>query len=358
MDAERIAAHYRALRERLEEATLAASQPDAVLDQPRFQALMKEMADLAPRAESFSAYESTLRQMDEAREMASHPDLRDMAREELDSLEGKRASQLEELRLGLLPRDEDDEGGVVMEIRAGAGGEEAALFGADLLRMYTRYAEAKGFTAKLMSVSESDLGGVKDAALTLSGRGAYSRLKFESGVHVVKRVPQTESQGRLHTSTATVAVLPAREDAQVDIEPGDVRVDVYRSSGHGGQSVNTTDSAVRVTHLPTGLVVTCQNEKSQIKNREEAMRVLRIRLYDLERARRDAEYAARRRGQIGSGERSEKVRTYHFTQGRVTDHRAGITLYQLDTVLEGGLDPLIDALTLFSQREQLGRQEA
>ncbi len=223
--------------------------------------------------------------------------------------------------------------------------------------MYLRYAEARGFDAKLIALSESDLGGVKDAALTFAGRGAYSRLKFESGVHVVKRVPQTESQGRLHTSTATVAVLPAKEDAQITIEPGDVRVDVYRSSGHGGQSVNTTDSAVRVTHLPTGLVVTCQNEKSQIKNREEAMRVLRIRLYDLERAKKDEEYAARRRGQIGSGERSEKIRTYHFTQGRVTDHRAGITLYQLDSVMEGGLDPLIDGLTLFSQRERLGRQE-
>ncbi|HPA61077.1 MAG TPA: peptide chain release factor 1, partial [Clostridia bacterium] len=259
-------------------------------------------------------------------------------------------------RLLLLPRDEDDERDVVMEVRAGAGGEEAALFGALLLRMYTRYAERSGFSSQLMSISESDIGGVKEAVFTITGKGAFSRLKYESGVHRIQRVPATESAGRIHTSTATVAVLPVLEDVQVDINPNDLRVDVYRSSGKGGQHVNTTDSAVRITHLPTGLVVACQNERSQIKNHETALKLLKLRLYERSREERDAAYADHRKNQVGTGDRSERMRTYNFPQGRVTDHRIGLTLYQIELILDGDLDPLIEPLAIAAQQELL-RQE-
>ena len=240
-----------------------------------------------------------------------------------------------------------------MEIRAGAGGEEAALFGAMLLRMYQHYAERRGWRFELTDANMTELGGVKEATIMISGRGAFRRLKFESGVHRVQRVPTTESGGRIHTSTATVAVLPEAEDVEVQINPGDLRIDVYRSTGHGGQCINTTDSAVRITHLPTGLVVTCQDEKSQLKNREKAMRVLKARLYDMYQSKADAEYAENRRSQVGTGDRSERIRTYNFPQGRVTDHRIGLTLYQLESFVDGDCDPVIDALVLADETERL-----
>ena len=256
-------------------------------------------------------------------------------------------------QLLLLPQDPNDDRSVVMEIRAGAGGEEAALFGAMLLRMYQHYAERRGWRFELTDANMTELGGVKDATFMIAGRGAFRRLKFESGVHRVQRVPSTESSGRIHTSTATVAVLPEAEDVEVQVNPGDLRIDVYRSTGHGGQCINTTDSAVRITHLPTGLVVTCQDEKSQIKNREKAMRVLKARLYDMYRSKADAEYAENRRSQVGTGDRSERIRTYNFPQGRVTDHRIGLTLYQLEAFVDGDCDPVIDALVLADETERL-----
>jgi peptide chain release factor 1 len=350
--------HFTRLLARLEELTISASQPETIADQPRFSALMKEMSTLEPQAAVWRQYGSLQGEIASVSELLSQPEMKRMAEEELRALEEKKNALEGELRALLLPKDEDDERDVVMEIRAGTGGEEAALFSAQLLRMYTRFAERHGFEVTLLSLSDSDLGGVKEAVFTIKGRGAFSRLKYESGAHCVKRVPVTESGGRLHTSTATVAVLPAWEDAEVDIAPGDIRVDVYRSSGHGGQSVNTTDSAVRITHLPSGLVVTCQNEKSQIKNREQAMKVLRIRLYDRARAEKDQEYAKKRKGLVGSGERSEKIRTYHFLQGRVTDHRIGLTLYQVETAMDGDLDQIIDALASHEHIQQMGAQSA
>ncbi len=345
--------HFTRMRARYEELSVAAAQPDIFSDQPHFQAVMKEMAGLEPMLKAWDRYEALQRDAASARELLTHPEMRGMAEEELSALEKEKETLSRELRLLMLPRDEDDERDVVMEIRAGAGGDEAALFGALLLRMYSRYAERHGFDVSLMSVNENDLGGVREAVFTLSGRGAFSRMKYESGVHRVQRVPATENAGRIHTSTATVAVLPVWEDVEVEISPADLRIDVYRSSGHGGQSVNTTDSAVRITHLPTGLVITCQNEKSQIKNREQAMKVLKLRLYDLMHARRGQAYADNRRGQVGTGDRSERIRTYNFPQGRVTDHRIGLTLYQIDLIMDGDLDPVIQALAVDMQKKLL-----
>ena len=338
---------------RYDEITQLMTQPDVAADADRLRRLMQEHAQLEPVLEVYRAWQKLLERDREADEMLADPEMAEMAREEKEELREAIPAAQRALQLLLLPQDPNDDRSVVMEIRAGAGGEEAALFGAMLLRMYQHYAERRGWRFELTDANMTELGGVKEATFMIAGRGAFRRLKFESGVHRVQRVPSTESSGRIHTSTATVAVLPEAEDVEVQVNPGDLRIDVYRSTGHGGQCINTTDSAVRITHLPTGLVVTCQDEKSQIKNREKAMRVLKARLYDMYRSKADAEYAENRRSQVGTGDRSERIRTYNFPQGRVTDHRIGLTLYQLEAFVDGDCDPVIDALVLADETERL-----
>lgn len=338
---------------RYDEITQLMTQPDVAADADRLRKLMQEHAQLEPVLTAYREWQALLARDREADEMLADPEMAEMAQEEKAELRDAISAAQRALQLLLLPQDPNDDRNVVMEIRAGAGGEEAALFGAMLLRMYQHYAERRGWRFELTDANMTELGGVKEATIMISGRGAFRRLKFESGVHRVQRVPTTESGGRIHTSTATVAVLPEAEDVEVQINPGDLRIDVYRSNGHGGQCINTTDSAVRITHLPTGLVVTCQDEKSQLKNREKAMRVLKARLYDMYQSKADAEYAENRRSQVGTGDRSERIRTYNFPQGRVTDHRIGLTLYQLESFVDGDCDPVIDALVLADETERL-----
>ncbi|MBR0051684.1 MAG: peptide chain release factor 1, partial [Firmicutes bacterium] len=290
-------------------------------------------------------------------ELGSDDEMRDMAKEELAELKEKSEKLTEELKIALLPKDPNDDKNVILEVRAGTGGEEAALFGADLLRMYTRYAERRGWKTEVMDMNDTGIGGIKEAVVMIKGKGAYSRLKYESGVHRVQRVPETESSGRIHTSAATIAIMPEVDEVEVEIDPNDVRVDVYRSSGHGGQCVNTTDSAVRLTHIPTGLVVTCQDEKSQLKNKEKAFGVLRARLYDMMQQQQNKEQADARKSQIGSGDRSERIRTYNFPQGRVTDHRIGMTIYKLDSFLDGDIDEIVDALITSDQAEKMKNEQ-
>ena len=346
-------AQFEAMEGRLEEMQEASAQPEIIADVPRWQKILKEIAQLEPAVTAWRQYRQLLSAIEQAKEMQHDPDLADMADEELKELLPREEKERERLKLFLIPHDPNDDRSVVMEIRPGAGGEEAALFAALLLRMYQRYAERRGYIFEAVDISDTELGGVKEAVFTLSGIGAFSRMKFESGVHRIQRVPVTEAGGRIHTSTATVAVLPEAEDVEVDIRQEDIRIDTYRASGHGGQYINRTDSAVRITHMPSGLVVTCQDEKSQLKNKEKAMKVLKSRLYDLYRAEKDAAYAEKRKLQVGSGERNERIRTYNFPQGRVTDHRIGLTLYKIDAIMDGDMDEVLDGLIMAEQAEKL-----
>ena len=332
----------------------------SVSDAERIVKLSKEHAELKPVAEAAEALTASRRDLEDAEEMVAGDDaeMAAMAREEIARLKEEIPELEEKLQIMLLPKDKADSAPVILEVRAGTGGDEAALFAGDLFRMYQRYAAIQGWKVDILSATESGVGGYKEIQANVSGDNVFGRLKFESGVHRVQRVPETETQGRIHTSAATVAVLPEPEDVDIDISDNDLRIDVFRASGPGGQSVNTTDSAVRITHIPTGVVVIQQDEKSQHKNRAKAMKVLRARLYEAERARVDAERAAARKGQVGSGDRSERIRTYNFPQGRVTDHRIGLTLYKLDKMMAGeAVDEMVDALISYDQAERLAHME-
>ena len=343
---------------RLQEVELLLSQPEVYADAARLRALTREQKELTPVVQAYEALEAARVLGREAEEMLADPELRELAREELRQARQRQEELTRELKLLLLPRDPDDDRGVVLELRAGVGGEEGALFAADLLRMYLQYADKQGWQTDIVSRSDTELGGVKEAALTVEGSGGYARLKFEGGTHCVKRVPETESAGRIHTSTATVAVLPEAEETEVTIAPEELRIDTYRSGGAGGQHVNKTESAIRITHLPTGTVVECQDERSQYKNKDRAMKILRSRLYARQRAESDAAQAARRRSQIGGAERSERIRTYRFHEKIVVDHRLSgdSKSFPLGPVLDGNLDGIIDALTAQQQAERLLQQ--
>ena len=336
------------------------SDPEIIANNATWTKYVKEHAEIEPVVTKYQQYKKTVSELAEAREMledVKEKELEDLVKSEIAELSDRKEALEEELKVLLLPKDPNDEKNVFVEIRAGTGGEEAALFAGTLFRMYNRYAERRGWKAEIISANETNIGGFKEVVFMLEGKGAYSRLKYESGVHRVQRVPTTESGGRIHTSAATVAVLPEAQEVDIEINPNDLRIDVFRSSGHGGQSVNTTDSAVRITHLPTGLVVSCQDEKSQLKNKEKALKVLRARLLDMETARQNEEIAQSRKSQVGSGDRSERIRTYNYPQGRVTDHRIGLTLYQLESFLDGDLDEMIDALITSDQAEKLKNAE-
>ena len=334
-----------------------ASDPDVIADQPEWQKIVREMSELEPIVNEYSEYKKNKEALIDTEDMLNSGGLdeeeRELFKAELSDLKEKIATSEEDLKVLLLPKDPNDDKNVILEIRAGTGGDEASLFGGDLLRMYMRYAERHKYKTEMIDLNSTELGGVKEAILLIHGKGAYSRLKYESGVHRVQRVPDTESSGRIHTSAATVAVLPEIEDVEVEIDPNDVRVDVFRSSGNGGQSVNTTDSAVRLTHIPTGLIVSCQDEKSQIKNKDKAFKVLRARLYDLALQEQNKELADTRRGMVGSGDRSERIRTYNFPQGRVSDHRINLTLYKLPMFMDGDLDEVIDGLITNDRAERM-----
>ena len=342
--------------EKYEEMSMKVSDPEVINNQPVWQKYIKEMGEMEPIVKKYEEYKKAKDGLTDAKEileMESDEEMRDLAKMEINELEDQLETLAEELKILLLPKDPNDEKNVILEVRAGTGGDEAALFGGDLLRMYMRYAERHRWKVEIMEMSDTGIGGIKEAVILIKGKGAYSRLKYESGVHRVQRVPETESAGRVHTSAATIAVLPEVDDVEVDLDPNDVRVDVYRASGNGGQCVNTTDSAVRLTHEPTGLVVTCQDEKSQIKNKEKAFKVLRARLYDLMVQEQNKEISEARKSQVGSGDRSERIRTYNFPQGRVSDHRIGLTLYRLNAILDGDIDEIIDALITSEQAEKM-----
>ena len=344
------------IEEKYDELTEQLSKPEVISDQNKFQKYAKAHSDLSDIVSRYREYKSLVQQINDAQEMLTEEqdeDFKAMLLEELETLKEKRDIAEHDLQVLLLPRDPNDEKSVIMEIRAGTGGDEAALFASNLFRMYTRYAELQGWKIDIMDSHYTDIGGIKEIIFVVDGQGVYSRLKYESGVHRVQRVPTTESGGRIHTSAATVAVLPEAEEVEVEIDPNEIRVDVYCSSGPGGQSVNTTQSAVRLTHVPTGLVVTCQDEKSQHKNKAKALRVLRARLKEIMEAEVNAEMAGARKSQVGSGDRSERIRTYNFPQGRVSDHRINLTLHKLDLVLEGQLNEIIDALIANDQAERL-----
>ena len=343
---------------RFEDITRELNEPSVTADQDRFRMLMKEQSDLVPLVECYTAYKKCKETINESIAMLeeeSDSEMREMLKEELSEAKNHVPELEQQLKLLLLPKDPNDDKNVIVEIRAGVGGDEAALFAADLYRMYVMYSERQGWRVETMNIEDIGIGGMKTVSFMINGQGAYSRLKYESGVHRVQRVPATESGGRIHTSTATVAIMPEVEDVEVNIDMNDIKFDVFRASGNGGQCVNTTDSAVRLTHFPTGIVISCQDEKSQIKNKAKAMKVLRAKLYELEQEKQHNSEAELRRSQIGTGDRSEKIRTYNFPQGRVTDHRIKLTLYKIDQVIDGNLDELIDSLTAADQAAKLIR---
>ncbi len=346
---EDILSHY-------EDVMAELGSPSAADDQARFRKLMKEQSDLLPIVEAYRAYKKARSDQEDALailEAESDAEMRELAKEELNGAKKKEEELEQKLRVLLLPKDPNDEKNIVLEIRAGAGGEEAALFAAELFRMYQHYADARGWKVDVVNVNETGIGGIKEIEAMVTGRGAYSRLKYESGVHRVQRVPETESGGRIHTSTASVAVMPEAEEVDVQIDLNDCRIDVMRASGNGGQCVNTTDSAVRLTHIPTGIVIYSQTEKSQLQNKNKAFALLRSKLYDLELAKKQKAEAAERRSQIGTGDRSEKIRTYNFPQNRVSDHRINYTSYRIKDILNGDIDEIIDSLTAADQAEKL-----
>ncbi|HOQ99162.1 MAG TPA: peptide chain release factor 1 [Anaerolineae bacterium] len=345
-----------AIVRRHEELNGLLADPEVIADPERLRDLAQEQADIGEIVEVYHRYQATVHEMGGTEEMLAGPldeEMAELAREELETLRARRDELYEQMRKLLLPTDPRDQRNVIVEIRAGAGGEEAALWAADLFRMYSHYAEAHNWRVQVLSSSPTGIGGFKEIIFQVTGRGAYSRLKYESGVHRVQRVPATEAAGRIHTSTATVAVLPEAQEVEVEVRPEDLHIDVYRSSGHGGQSVNTTDSAVRITHIPTGIIVACQDERSQLQNKARAMSILRARLFDMEQRRQWEELDEARRSQVGGGERSEKIRTYNYPQNRATDHRIGLTSYRLQDVLAGGLDEFIDELATSEQAEKL-----
>ncbi|PLY00237.1 MAG: peptide chain release factor 1 [Desulfuromonas sp.] len=345
--------------DRFREVEGLLSDPSVVNNQEKFRALTKEHADLSEVVEVYHAWRKVEEELEGNRELLqdADPEMREMAKDEIPGLEQQHEELSEKLKVLLLPKDPNDDKNIILEIRAGTGGEEAALFAADLFRMYSRYADNNGWKVELLSSSESDNGGFKEIIAMVSGNRVYSRLKFESGTHRVQRVPETESQGRIHTSACTVAVLPEADDVEIQIDPSELRLDLFRASGAGGQHVNKTESAVRLTHVPTGLVVSCQDEKSQHKNKAKAMKVLKSRLYDMMLAEQQQAQAADRKSQVGSGDRSERIRTYNFPQGRCTDHRINLTLYKLDAIMQGELNEVIDPLVTHSQAESLAGQE-
>ncbi len=346
----------RQLEEKYIELEKRMPEPEVYSDPAAYAKLAREQKELAPVVEAYRRYERCRSDMEDAKELMSDPEMKEMAQEEFESAKAELERTEEELKLLLLPRDPNDSRNVIVEIRGGAGGEEAALFAGSLFRMYSMYADSKRWKTEVANINETEIGGIKEVSFIIEGEGAYSRLKFESGVHRVQRVPETETSGRIHTSTVTVAVLPEMDEVEFEINPADLQIDTFRSSGAGGQHVNKTESAIRITHLPTGTVVECQDERSQHKNRERAMKILASRLYEEEQRRQQAAVAAERKSQVGTGDRSERIRTYNFPQGRVTDHRIGLTLYKIDQIMDGALDELIDALVTADQAEKLRAQ--
>lgn len=346
-----------AVEKRYEELTQKISDPEIIGNQNEWRNFMKEHAEIEPIVQKYREYKKTQQNMEEAKEMMNDPELKELAEMEMLEAKEKLPKLEEEIKILLIPKDKDDDKNIICEIRGGAGGEEAALFAGTLFRMYSMYAERKHWKLEVLNENETELGGYKEISFMITGKGAYSRLKFESGVHRVQRVPDTEASGRIHTSTATVAVLPVVEDVEIEINPADIKMEVFRSSGAGGQHINKTSSAVRLIHEPTGIVVECQTERSQFQNKDNAMKMLKTKLYDIEKQKQDSEISNARKSQVGSGDRSEKIRTYNYPQGRITDHRIGLSIYQMEDFLNGSLDEMIDNLIAADRAEKLKGEE-